>query len=181
MSLGSYYYEDIALGAIGVSHLKAKPSDLGVLFEDEDGEVLDVKVENSNPEVASVEDDDTKFNIRATAYGITTISVTATDGLGEKASFSFRIAVKDQSKGMDAEVFPEVATDVINIWPAAQLIQKYYIKVYSAGGAKVLDITARGSLFQPIEVDITGIAPGVYTAHVTAQGGSSQKLKFVKY
>ena len=60
-------------------------------------------------------------------------------------------------------------------------MQKYSIKVYSAGGAKVLETTASGGLFQPIEVDITSLAPGVYTAHVTAQGGSSQKLKFVKY
>ena len=181
VSLGSYYYEDIALRAIGVSHLKAKPSDLAVLFEDEDGEALDVKVENSNPEVATIEDIDTQFNIHSAGYGITTVSVTATDGLGEQASFSFKIAVKDQSKGNGAEIFPEVATDVINIWPAVQQMQKYSIKVYSAGGAKVLDITASGGLFQPIEVDITGLAPGVYTAHVTAQGGSSQKLKFVKY
>ena len=181
VSLGSYYYDDIALGTIGVSVLKAKPADLAVLFEDEDGEVLDIKVENSNPEVASVDDEGVKFNIQSKGYGITTISVTATDGLGEMASFSFRIAVKDQSKGKDAEVFPEIATDIVNIWPAVQQMQKYYIKVYSAGGAKVLDFTASGSLFQPIEVDITGIAPGVYTAHVTAQGGSSQKLKFVKY
>ena len=181
VSLGSYYYEDIALRAIGVSHLKAKPSDLGVLFEDEDGEVLAVKVENSNPDVATIEDKDTKFNISAVGFGITTVTVTATDGLGEQASFSFKIAVKGQSDGNGAELFPEVATDVINIWPDVQQMQKYSILIYSAGGAKVLDVTASGSLFQPIEVDITSLAPGVYTAYVSAQGKSAQKLKFVKY
>ena len=147
---------------------------------DEDGEQLDIKVENSNPEVATLVDADGKFNVKAAGYGITTITVSGTDGLGEKASFSFKVAVKDASKGTGAEVIPEVATDSISIWPAVQKVQKYSIVIYSASGAKVMSTEASGGLFMPMDIDITSLAPGVYTAYVTPNGESTQKLKFVK-
>lgn len=181
VSLGSYVFEDISLRAIGVSHLIPRPADLGVLFVDDDGEQLVIKVENSNPEVATIDDTDGKFNVKSAGYGITTITVSGTDGLGERAAFSFKIAVKDPSKGTGSEVVPEVATDTISVWPASQKIQKYSIVIYSASGAKVLSLEASGGLFMPIDIDITNLAPGVYTAHVTPHGGSTQKLKFVKY
>ena len=94
-------------------------------------------------------------------------------------SVPFLVAVKDQSK--DTEVIPEAATDTINIWPASQLGQKYSIVVYSSSGTQVLSTEASGDMFHPIELDITGLAPGVYTVYVTPRNGSVQKLKFLKY
>lgn len=179
VSLGSYLFEDIALRALDVSHLKTKPSDLSVLFLDEDGEDPEVTIQNSNPQVATIEDNGANFTINSVGYGITTITITGTDALGESASFSFLVAVKDQSK--DTEVIPEAATDTINIWPASQLGQKYSIVVYSSSGTQVLSTEASGDMFHPIELDITGLAPGVYTVYVTPRNGSVQKLKFLKY
>ncbi|MBP5676730.1 MAG: S8 family serine peptidase [Bacteroidales bacterium] len=181
VSLGSYKFDNIALGATGMSVLKTKPEHLGVLFEDEDGEELDVTVENSNPEVATLEDTGTKFTIQAVGYGLTTVTVKASDTLGETASFSFTVAVKDSRKGTGAEVFPETASDTVYIWPASDFVKKYTVDIYSSMGAKVLSLQEEGGLFHPIPVDITGIAPGLYTAVVTPKGESSQKLKFVKY
>jgi hypothetical protein len=181
VSLGSYKFENIALGATGMSALKTKPENLGVLFEDEDGEELTVTVENSNPEVATIEDSGSKFTIQAVAYGLTTVTIKASDTLGETASFSFKIAVKDKNKGSGAEAFPEAASDCIYIWPASEFVNQYTVEVYSSTGAKVLSLQEEGGLFRPIPVDITGIAPGLYTAVVTPKGGNSQKLKFVKY
>lgn len=179
VSLGSYVFENIALRALGVAHLKAKPMDLSVLFYDEDGEDPTVTIQNSNPQVAAIEDLGASFNIKATGYGITTISVVGTDALGESASFSFLVAVKDQSK--DSEMVPEAATDTVSVWPSAVLEQKYDIQVYSSAGTCVLSMHASGGLFNPIEIDITGLAPDVYTVYLTPNNGSVQKLKFVKY
>lgn len=179
VNLGSYVFEDIALSSVGISTLRAKPENLGVLFADEDGEELDIQVGNSNPKVATITDSGNKFTIKSAGYGVAIMSVTATDGLGEQVSFSFVVAVKDPSK--DTEVFPEVATDTVNIWPSAQKEQQYTVRIYSSTGTNVLTQVDNGGLFRPIEVDITGLAPGVYTANVTPQGGSARKVKFVKY
>lgn len=181
VSLGSYKFENMTYSALGVSVSKTKPANLNVLFDDEDGEILDIKVENSNPEVATLKEESTRFTITSASYGLTTISVTATDGLGEKASFSFMVAVKNPDKGKGAEAYPEVATDKTSIWPASAQVKKYDITVYSAIGAKVLTMSEYGSLFMPIEIDITGLAPGLYTAHVTPEREDTQKINFVKY
>ena len=181
VSLGSYKFENMTYNALGVSVSKTKPENLSILFEDEDGEVLDIKVENTNPEVATLKEETTRFTIQSVSYGLTTMSVTATDGLGEKASFSFMVAVKNPDKGTGAEAFPEIATDKTSIWPASSSVKKYSITVYSANGAKVLTMSEYGSLFSPIEMDITALAPGLYTTHVTPEREDTQKIKFVKY
>ena len=181
VSLGSYKFENLCINATGVSFYKTKPADLGVLFADEDGETVTVTVENSNPEVVGVTDSGNKFTIDARQFGISTITVKGTDALGESASFSFMVAVKDSSKGAGVEAFPEVVCDKVSFWPSTEQVKKYDIVIYSGSGAKVLTLSEEGGLYSPIEVDITGLAPGVYTAYVTPQGGSSQKVKFLKY
>lgn len=181
VSLGSYKFENMAFNALGVSVSKTKPTSLNVLFDDEDGEQLDIKVENSNPQVATLAEDASRFTVTSVDYGLTTISVTATDGLGEKASFAFMVAVKNPDKGKGAEAYPEIATDKTSIWPASAQEKKYSITVYSGKGAKVLSKSEKGSLFMPIEIDITGLAPGLYTAHVTPEREDTQKINFLKY
>lgn len=181
VSLGSYRFDNLTVGTIGISVFKTKPSDLGVLFTDEDGEILTVTVENSNPEVATLTDEGNRFSILTTGYGIDTVSIIGTDALGESATISFKVAVRNPEKDNVTIVFPEAATDVVNIWPAPAQVNTYDITVYSSTGAKVLQLQGEGGLFQPIPVDITGLAPGLYTASVKPKGGSVQKVKFVKY
>lgn len=181
VNLGSYKFENIALSSTGVSFLKSKPQDLSVLFDDEDGEELHIEVESSRPDVVSIRDTGTKWDIKSLSFGLSTITVSATDGLGETASFSFVVAVKDTTKGSGAEAYPEAGTDRVSIWPASSEVKEYAVSVYSVTGAKVLELTSKGSLFYPIELDIAGLAPGVYTAHVTPKGGTVQKISFMKY
>ena len=181
VSLGSYKFDNITLNTLGVSVIKTKPANLGILFADEDGEELDVKVVNSNPEVATITEGENKFTIKSVNYGLASIDITATDGLGETATFGFMVAVKNPDKGSGAEISPEAASDRVNIWPATVQLKEYSIEVYSVSGAKVLSLTEKGGLFLPIEMDITGLAPGLYTAHVTPGGESTQKLLMKAY
>ncbi len=181
VSLGSYRFDNYSVGSIGITTYRNKPSDLGVLFTDEDGEILTVTVGNSNPEVAAITDEGSRFSILTTGYGLDTVSITATDALGESATVSFKVAVRSPEKSSVTEVFPEAATDLVNIWPASEKLSTYSVVVYSSTGAKVLQLQGEGGLFQPIPVDITGLAPGLYTADVTPRGGNSRKVKFVKY
>ena len=180
VTLGSYKYENFTIGALNVTSVKAKPLGIASLFYDEDGESLSIHILNSNPEVVGVKDIGEQLHISSLAYGCSTITVQASDSFDKTAEFSFVVAVKDPDKASKPEVFPEAATDKISLWPVNTLAQTFEITIYSSTGAKVMSLEADGGLYQPIEVDITSLAPGVYTAVLKA-GAYSEKVKFVKY
>lgn len=181
VNLGSYKFDDVLINATGVTVFKNLPSQLSALFEDEDGEDLTISINNSNPAIVKVEEAGQKLNITTLSFGFASIEISATDGLGETASFSFVIAVKSPDKSNKSEAYPEVATDQIYIWPSEAEEDYYQITIYSVSGAKVMLLEAKGGLFNPIPVDISGLAPGVYTARISVSGKADETAKFVKY
>ena len=179
VSLGSYKFEDVILNTLNVTYSKSKPKDLAVLFVDEDGETLDVTVTNSNSAVINVQDDSDRFSIRPLGYGIARVSIVAKDSFEENAEISFKVAVKNPSKSNSTEAVPEVATDKVSLWPVNEKIKTYLVSIYSSTGTKVMTLGADGSIFQTIDIDITSLAPGVYTAELVS-GTFRDKVKFVK-
>ena len=179
VNLGSYKFDNMLLGSLNLNLQISKPENIEDLFYDPDGETLSVKVENSNSSVAVIRDKGDKFNVTSLSYGISEITISATDGMGAKTAISFSIAVKDGSKSSVAEAIPEVAVDKVNLWSSNATIETLNVKIYSSLGAKVMDFSAEGGLYKLITVDITGLAPGVYSAVIT---GSSIKgtAKFIK-
>ena len=178
-SLGSYKFDNILLNTLGISYARTKPPDLSVLFVDPDGEELDITVINSDAGVATVQDEDTNFIIKSISYGLTKVTITAKDSFDESAEISFLVAVKNPDKGNAPEAIPEVATDKVSLWPINEEAKFYVVSIYSSSGAKVMTVSADGGLFQPIDVDITSLAPGVYKA-VLASGNLQNEVKFVK-
>ena len=179
VSLGSYKFEDVILNTLNVTYSKSKPKDLAVLFVDEDGETLDVTVTNSNSAVINVQDDSDRFSIKPLGYGIARVSIVAKDSFEENAEISFKVAVKNPSKSNSTEAVPEVATDKVSLWPVNEKIKTYLVSIYSSTGTKVMTLGADGSIFQTIDIDITSLAPGVYTAELVS-GTFRDKVKFVK-
>ena len=180
VTLGSYKYDNFSMGALEITSVKAKPAAISSLFYDEDGEFLRVEILNSNPDVVTVRDSGEQFLISSLSYGCSTITVRASDSFDKTAEFSFVVAVKSSANASKPEAFPEVATDLVNLWPVNTVPQAFQITIYSSMGAKVMSLEADGGLYQPIEVDISSLAPGVYTAELQA-GAYSEKVKFVKY
>ena len=180
VNLGSYKFNNTSVSSLSVTLSKNKPSSLSSLFEDEDGEILDVQLSVSNPEVVSVKEYPAILEIKPLGYGYSKVFITATDGLGEQATISFAVVVKDPEKAGSAEAFPAAAQTEVNLWPVGETVQKFDIKVYSGSGAKVAQTIATGSVFQPITLDVSAYAPGVYSAWMTATDGSLQKVFFVK-
>ncbi len=180
VNLGSYKYEDVVVKAIGTTVSKAKPSDLSSLFIDEDGEILETAVTVSSSDVLYIEESTDKINVVALAFGLGTVTVTATDGLGEQASFSFAVAVKNPAKANEAEVFPEVSSTEVYLWPAGNSLLKYTVKLYSENGVELGEFAENANIFKPIVLDISSLAPGVYSATLSATGVKTSKVSFVK-
>ena len=180
VNLGSYKYEDVVVKAIGTTTSKAKPSDLSSLFIDEDGEILETAVTVSGSDVLYIEESTDKINVVALAFGLGTVTVTATDGLGEQASFSFAVAVKNPAKANEAEVYPEVSSTEVYLWPAGNSLLKYTVKLYSENGVELGEFAENANIFKPIALDISSLAPGVYSATLSATGVKTSKVSFVK-
>ena len=180
VNLGSYKYEDVVVKAIGTTTSKAKPSDLSSLFIDEDGEILETAVTVSGSDVLYIEESTDKINVVALAFGLGTVTVTATDGLGEQASFSFAVAVKNPAKANEAEVYPEVSSTEVYLWPAGNSLLKYTVTLYSENGVEFGEFAENANIFKPIALDISSLAPGVYSATLSATGVKTSKVSFVK-
>ena len=179
VSLGSYKFDDVLLNALDITYSRSKPADLAALFVDDDGEVLDIKVTNSDSGIIKVSDDGDRFSIKTLSYGLAKVTVTASDSFDETAEFSFKVAVKNPDKSSSTEAVPEVATDKVSLWPVNVTLKTYEITVYSSSGAKVLTAVADGGVYQPIDIDISSLAPGVYTAELVS-GTIKNTVKFVK-
>ncbi|MBQ3873003.1 MAG: S8 family serine peptidase [Bacteroidales bacterium] len=180
VNLGSFKYDDILINSLGITVAKAKPSDLSTLFTDEDGEILETEITVSDPAVIFMEESSVKMNIISRGYGLSEVKVTATDGLGEQASFSFMVAVKNPDKASEAEAIPEVATADVAFWPASNAMLKYTVSIFSESGTKIAETTDSGSIFKAITMDVSSLAPGVYSASLSATGVKTSKVSFVK-
>ena len=178
-SLGSYKFDDITLGYLGLTYSKAKPADLSALFVDPDGESLTIQVTNSDSGVVSIQDEGDIFSIKSVSYGLSKVTITAKDSFDESAEITFMVAVKNPDKSSAPEAVPEVATNKVCLWPVNEKVKAYAITIYTSTGSKALSVLAEGGLFQMIEIDISSLAPGVYTA-VLSSDTSQSKVKFVK-
>ena len=74
---------------------------------------------------------------------------------------------------------PEIASDNVSLWPVNEKPKTYTVTIYSSTGAKVMAVSAEGSIYQTIDLDISSLAPGVYTAELVS-GSYKDKVKFMK-
>ena len=148
------------------------------IFTDEDGETPVVRAESSRPALLEAHIFEGVLNLTAYGYGLAEVTLTATDALGTSATQTLHVAVKDPGKTL--EVYPTATTDYAYVWVETQGTVPVTIEVYSATGSRVLRQSAQGSVHQPIQLDVTGLAPGNYTVAAT-YAGATRKARLIKY
>ena len=152
------------------------------LFADEDGEDLVFQALSSDETCARVsfdkEDGKDRLVVSPVGYGNATITVSATDFLGETVSLSFRVAVVNPDQPV--RVTPEVASKDSYISIETQDPVTVTVKVYSSTGALVMETQAMASVFDPLHLDVSTLAPGRYTV-VLEYGGETRRIRIVKY
>ena len=147
-------------------------------FRDEDGETLTLQANSSNTMVLKVNvSSSSVIELVPVGSGVATVNLTATDGLGASVSHSFRVAVRTSSKSMD--VYPVPASTAVTFWPDSLEEQPLKVTLYSGTGRKALSAGFSAGVFQPAVLDISGLAPGKYTA-LLEYGGTSWRETVVK-
>lgn len=161
--------DNIVLQALAVS----VPVDISGVIVDPDGEKLSYTFDVSDRLAVNTSVSDNVMNVTSLTYGVTDITITATDALGLSASTSFSVLVRNPDKH-NVSAWPNPVSDVLNVRidsPSADVD----IKLVTSSGAVVLHESIKGaSAFNVIPVDVTAVAPGVYTLMVTYDGKTTK-------
>lgn len=145
-------------------------------FSDADAEPLFATVEFTDRNIAAFSCSDGVAVFTGKAVGSTRARLTVSDARGASAASEFTLVVRDASSPMD--IYPNPATDYVYVRTGVDTDAS--VKVYSASGALVWSASnVVVSLNSPLKIDLSDIAPGVYTLSLeTARG--SYKSKFSK-
>ncbi len=162
--------------------------DLATVFVDEDGDQLTISAESANEGVATILVSGQTLTVSEVGTGATTVTVTADDGSGGSVSDSF-----------DIEVLP---ASVAGVRGDANLLMAIYpnptegkLSVNLAGSRKgVLTAGIRNLSCQQLsetimtgnserltaELDLTGLAPGVYLLSISLDGKPVATRRIIK-
>ena len=152
---------------------------LGDIFLDLDGEALVCTAEFSQDGIvkqATTAEGD--ISISAVGYGLTDIVLTAEDALGESASVSFQAAVTHPDQPVTLS--PSIVSTDAYVAPSTAGPVQIQAEVHSSTGALVQQQAGSASVFSPLHLDVSGLAPGRYTVDVT-YSGNTHRVKMVKY
>ena len=145
-------------------------------FEDSDGETLKYDISVENPKVAHVTQNVDKIFGTILSYGLTTVTVTASDARNTTASTTFRILAREAS--VEYSAYPNPVTDILNL-ATGETLEDVEVRIVSQTGTVVFHDTVKASAFEPAKIDLSGCAPGRYTANFTF-GSKDHKQSIVK-
>ena len=100
--------------------------------------------------------------------GLATITIKATDPLQKSVSAEFKVAIR--TSGVLVSAYPSPVTDVLYITNNEVQAHSMDVKIMASTGGIVLSETVSGSAFEPASVDVSGLAPGIYTVMISFNG-----------
>jgi hypothetical protein len=139
---------------------------------DEDPITFSFKMENTSMTFVSINNETTEMLVRALDYGLSSITITATDEDGKSGSFSFRVLIKNSADPV--ETIPAAVTSTLTIRTAEPA--ETYVRILSSSGKKVYEQTQTFSGFEPLEIDMKDCAPGRYSLTVRLNGKEYKKV-----
>lgn len=156
-------FEDLVLSSKSSGTIVLKADEY---FKDEDGEQLSYGIEISNTSVLNVTYAKGNFNITPMNYGYSEVTVTATDVRGKSVSQGFRVLVRDGNSEVD--MYPNPTPDWLYVRTSSDVEAEY--EIISSTGKAVIDGKAAISAFEPLKIDMSPLAPGVYRACIKTGG-----------
>ncbi|SHE70641.1 Por secretion system C-terminal sorting domain-containing protein [Mariniphaga anaerophila] len=150
--------ENLHLGAIG----QQKSFAIADYFTDQDNEILRYSFTNTAPGVVNVNENNGTLYVVSMAYGLSQVTITATDAMGKSAVQEFSVLVRDDNQIVD--VYPNPAKDFI--WLRTGEAQRAQVTINSNSGAKVFEAEMDISPFEPAKIDVSAFSGGVYNVHI---------------
>ena len=143
-------------------------------FSDPDGDRITYTVTCNDPSIY-LHDFQGLLQIKGDSFTIAEVCVSATDGIGDPAICTFFVRIQDDESGVCYS--PSTVTDKLSI--SCSIEGQAKISIYSSSGRVVFSKSVEQGPFSPYELDVTGLAPGVYTVKVSS-GKENRKFRIVK-
>ena len=150
---------------------KSTEIDLSGCFDDEDKDDITLSWNVADKKIISVKENGSKLKISSLKSGLTSITVSADDG-DKQTQAVIRILVKES--GADpAETYPSPVTTDLVIRTEGET--SHYVRIVSSTGKVVYEKTSTFSGFDPLIINMTGLAPGRYGVTVKYNGNTYRK------
>ena len=147
-------------------------------FEDPDGEKLIFKMETTDASVLHTSTSGTVLTGTAMGYGKMTVSVSASDAKGSTINVSFNVLIRD--KNTVVQCYPNplkndlyIATGVNEASVTVNILSETGVTIYSSTASEI-------SAFNPLHIDTTNLAPGIYHVKVVYESYSYEG-NLIKY
>ena len=140
-------------------------------LQDPDGEQLNYSVNMSTKGVVHLNQVDNVLNLTTLDYGMTDITITASDAKKTSVNLTFSVLVRDPNS--EPDVYPNPVKDFLNV--SDGLDKKIDVVVTTATGAVVFNTSASCDAFNPISIDMQSCAPGRYGVKVVSEGKTYNK------
>lgn len=162
------------IGDIYVSSLKVQNIvNLAEHFDDANDAVLEYGISLSAPDVIDATITDGRLRIKGLGYGVTQVTVTATDSNGGTASSVFKVLVKDKLWKIDLYPNPVVRHLNVRTGYAAEV----RVAIYNAAGVKVHESNVASQPLAPAQIDMSKLPAGQYRVEAsTAESKNVQNI-----
>ena len=149
--------------------------DMSEYLSDPDGEILKFKISITDKTVLHINPAENILHATTLGYGMTDVTIVASDTRGLTCTLTFKVLVKDPEKPLD--IYPNPVVDWLNV--ATMDLEPTHIQIVSSTGKTVYDVTSDVSAFEPARIDMNSYAPGQYMVYVSF-GGNEYKRSIVK-
>jgi len=167
---------DISMGTDGSVEV-----DLSKVFTDDDGETLSYSLKGNEEGTVSARVSKSTLFLSAKEYGMTALSVSASDARGASASTQFRALVRRETDAAGNpvlfEIYPNPVSDYLYVRCGAQ--KEVRVKFTNSNMAVVKDVSGKASDFDPFRIDVKDLPSGRYEVTCTS-GNESITQNVVK-
>lgn len=154
--------DNIMLGGSGESRV----IDMSEYVADEDGESLAYTIATSVQNVVHLNPSGDRVTMTALGYGLTDVTITATDAAGATCQIVFKVLVRDSSRPVD--IFPNPVKTTLTVLPGGSGELEY--RLSNKAGAVVRSGKATVSPFEPLSLDLGDLAAGTYYLYLKGAG-----------
>lgn len=144
--------------------------DLSAHFTDPEGDAVSYSLASAEGVTAIIEG--STLTISAAAPGTGSIRVSASDGMAESVSASFRISIHNAGAQV-ADIYPLTVSDKLTVQALSGT--GLTISIYTSSGKKVFSESITADPFSPYVINTSGLAPGVYTIKVESSKEKTTK------
>ena len=140
--------------------------DMNEYVTDPDEEKLTFSIQISNRNVVHMNPSENILNGTTLDYGISDVTIKASDAKGESCSLSFRVGVPDPA--IPVRIYPNPVREVMNVATGVKYSTR--VTVFSSSGSKVFEAVDDVSYTEPMVINMKDNAPGRYIVKVEADG-----------